>query len=245
MQSSFIHLPHAVARRIRRGAQNVHRNMARYRLGGAGLYQRKIFCVGMNKTGTTSIERLMRQWHYDVAPQWAGERIFDMAGLHLDGTLFDWIDRYEAFQDVPFSFARIVPDLVARYPGARFILTIRNSEEWFASLKNHHFNLLRLPADAPPFRIAAALDACPYISPGYLGRIVRSLFDIPSDKMLYDRDYHITMLAAHDSAVRSAVPPDRLVEVDLAQERNTARLCAALGLPPNAVTRFPHANRRR
>tara|TARA_R110002074_G_scaffold29399_4_gene84302 strand:- start:1314 stop:2033 length:720 start_codon:yes stop_codon:yes gene_type:complete len=230
---------------IARAAFSLKRHLSRQQMGGRRVYDRKLFCVGMNKTGTTSIHRLMRQWHYDVAPQWEGERLFDEAGLHASDMLFAWIKRHEAFQDVPFSCTDLVPELVTRYPDARFILTRRDPEEWFESLRNHHFTLLGLQQDATTNQIASALKICPYIAPGYLGRLVRKLFNIYSDDLLYDRDHHIAQILSHDTAVRAAVPENQLLEVSLIDLQDTSEICSFLGLSNSAVSAVPHVNQRR
>lgn len=232
-------------RQIARAAISLKRHLKRQQMGGRRVYDQKLFCVGMNKTGTTSIHRLMRQWHYDVAPQWEGERLFDEAGLQASDMLFAWIKRHEAFQDVPFSCTDLVPELVTRYPDARFILTRRDPEEWFESLRNHHFTLLGLEQGATTSQIATALENCPYIAPGYLGRLVRKLFNIYSDDLLYDRDHHIAQILTHDRAVRAAVPKNQLLEVYLTETLNTSKLCDFLGLPATAASPIPHENRRR
>jgi hypothetical protein len=94
----------------------------------------KIFCIGLNKTGTTSLGealmalgfrhlghrgRLMRAWiEGDMAP------------------IFKAADRHDSFDDWPWPL--IYRQLFERYEQAKFILTRRHSAEaWVESLKGH------------------------------------------------------------------------------------------------------------
>ena len=64
----------------------------------------KVFCIGHNKTGTTSIGKMLSDFGYNVAPQRPFEDFYikDLA-LKNKPSLFDLIEKYDAFQDIPFS----------------------------------------------------------------------------------------------------------------------------------------------
>ena len=102
----------------------------------------KIFCVGLNKTGTTSLKKEMEIQGYTVGDQRKAELLFD-----------DWVKRdfkriirycrtAEFFQDVPFSYPFTFIAMDQAFPGSKFILTTRDSaEEWYNSLIHFHGKL--------------------------------------------------------------------------------------------------------
>ncbi|WP_404355956.1 inositol monophosphatase family protein [Methylotuvimicrobium sp. KM1] len=91
----------------------------------------KIFCIGLSKTGTTSLA---------AALEILGFRTKDNLGVthYSSGDLessvdLSIIDEYDAFTDTPIpSFYR---ELDARYPNAKFILTVRELNPWLISCK--------------------------------------------------------------------------------------------------------------
>ena len=53
-----------------------------------------------------------------------------------------------------------------RYPNALYVLSIRDEEEWFESLINHHCEHLKLPRTASNEELKAKMQADNYIAPG-------------------------------------------------------------------------------
>src|SRR6478736_8260017 len=95
----------------------------------------KVFGIGMGKTGTTSLERAFIELGYRVGPQTVFERHFDAWAAGEFGALLADIERFEAFQDVPFCLPRTYRLLYERFPSAKFVLTVRNSSvQWYESL---------------------------------------------------------------------------------------------------------------
>jgi hypothetical protein len=93
----------------------------------------KVFCLGLQKTGTTSVEWLLKDMGKQVATyykNWDIEFVNklkqgDYSELKRVAELFD------AFQDAPwFLFYR---EFDSWYPGSKFILTIRDSRSWWKS----------------------------------------------------------------------------------------------------------------
>ena len=104
----------------------------------------KVFVIGANKTGTTSMNKFLQDLGYRTGPQ----RRFEMLRhQYYDG---DWqeilkiIHNYEAFQDVPFSMSTdsFISEIRGLYPTAKFILTTRDdASAWYASLIRFHRKL--------------------------------------------------------------------------------------------------------
>lgn len=101
----------------------------------------KVFVIGLNHTGTTSMQEFLRTAGYKVAPQREFELLRDSYRVGNWGNLLELIDMYDGFQDSPFS--RSTPEFIStlrsRYPDAKFILTVRDSPEtWYGTLERLH-----------------------------------------------------------------------------------------------------------
>jgi hypothetical protein len=85
----------------------------------------KIFCIGFNKTGTTSLYHALLREGLKVGDQPTAERLL---ASYVDGD-FDPIVEYcktaRAFQDVPFSMPNTYRHLYHAFPDAKFILSVR------------------------------------------------------------------------------------------------------------------------
>lgn len=102
----------------------------------------KIICVGLNKTGTTSLCKTLELLNLNC---WGGsEPIFNL-GFSLVtysnnsiGTVTDLIEKTDVdfFQDIPFSCPGMSEKIIKQFPQSKYILTTRNSsEQWVNSVK--------------------------------------------------------------------------------------------------------------
>jgi hypothetical protein len=106
--------------------------------------ENKIFCVGLQKTGTTSIEWLLRDMGKRVATyykNWDTEftkklEFGDLSEIKRKSVLFN------AFQDAPWFL--YYQEFDKWYPGSKFILTNRDSDSWWKSF-SHYFEFRTLP----------------------------------------------------------------------------------------------------
>ncbi|HKJ26240.1 MAG TPA: sulfotransferase [Anaerolineales bacterium] len=95
----------------------------------------KIFCLGLSRTGTKSLIDALRTLGYHAGHFTEGMNALEV----VNGKLVlrdDEVDKWEALGDVP-----VVPfyqELDRKYPEAKFILTIREFQNWLKSNKKHH-----------------------------------------------------------------------------------------------------------
>ena len=96
---------------------------------------KKIFILGQNKTGTTSLNHYLKLAGFIPGEQRRFELETDNVIHGKYGQAKKLIDVAESFQDVPFSYASIsfLDFLTSTYPDAFFILNTRDSEEWYQS----------------------------------------------------------------------------------------------------------------
>lgn len=199
----------------------------------------KVFVIGCNKTGTTSIAEALRQLDWKVAEQKPAELMLEEWGRRDFRGLIRFCERSEAFQDIPFSLDWSWVALDQAFPRSLFVLTVRgSSEEWYQSLTRFHTKLVgkdRLPTaqDLREFR---------YIYPGWLWRVQQLVYGV-DDNTLYDRDIYIRNYEAHNAEVQRYFRerPQDLLVLNTADPDAMKQLCDFLGVPDRGL-KMPHLN---
>jgi hypothetical protein len=109
-------------------------------MSSVGQVKRKVFCIGMHKTGTTSLGRALELLDYRVCGP-VGYRKPDIAQT-LWETARELIDDYDSFHNNPWAL--LYRELDQHAPGSRFVLTVRPGKDWYASMLKH-FGAERTP----------------------------------------------------------------------------------------------------
>ena len=90
----------------------------------------KVFGVGFHRTGTSSLGAALRELGYVVTgPKWLDEP--DLRGRVVDLALAA-TDEFDAFEDNPWPV--LYRELDRHCPGSKFVLTVRDTDEWLASV---------------------------------------------------------------------------------------------------------------
>ncbi len=93
----------------------------------------KIFCIGFHKTGTSSVKNALQRLGFTVTGP-NGVQDVDIARNVY--TMVDaLVPQFDAFQDNPWPV--LYRYLDEKYPGSKFILTVRSSESWIKSQLTH------------------------------------------------------------------------------------------------------------
>jgi hypothetical protein len=212
----------------------------------------KVFGIGANKTGTTSLQGIFQIIGLNVANQQEGELYGVQAYRGNLKPLVEYINRHDAFQDAPFSLRSIYAQVDALFPGSKFILTYRDADAWFDSLHRFHKKIFGVPADMPiP---ADVVDNANYIYPGYMRLMGRlnwlNYFEgevtLKTDRELYYNAEHYKQLyrARNQEIIRHfSERPNDLLVIDLTKETDTRKVVEFLDLPESLVTQVPHANK--
>ena len=95
--------------------------------------KKKVFGIGFHKTATSSLKVALRELGYRVTGP-NGVNNLNIANEVLD-LAFGLVSKYDAFQDNPWPI--IYKELDQNYPGSKFILTTRSSEDWIRSIVRH------------------------------------------------------------------------------------------------------------
>jgi len=190
---------------------------------------RKVFCVGRNKTGTTSLEAALHSLGLRMGLQARGEMLTSDWARRDFTRILNLCKTADAFQDAPFSLPFTFQALDIGFPGSKFILTIRDSpEQWFESVKRFQTKIVnkgRLPT-------ADDLREFGYRCKGYLWHaFVRNYGD--DEELLYDKDTYIAHYLNHNRSVIDyfRFRTDDLLVLNVGEPDAMRRLCEFVGLP--------------
>ena len=195
----------------------------------------KIICVGIGKTGTTSISKALRHLGYTVF-DWE-EHVFDFQD--------HWVDVFQNFAQLDvkrvYKHADAVVDargnffweeILEAYPDSKVILSKREEDSWLKSLVNQ----LQVFEAVISRRFLAVLSPTSrkqiFILYSHLTAILGSA-DPKSACVLRTR-YRM-----HNHRVKSLVPPEKLLVYNVKQ--GWKPLCDFLGCEVPTVA-FPHEN---
>lgn len=173
----------------------------------------KIFCIGFHKTGTTSLRDALRHLGYRVTGP-NGNKDPDIATTVL--SMVDTVvPEFDAFQDNPWPI--LYEYLDQKYPGSKFILTMRDEAEWIRS-QVHHFGTRETPMRQWIYGVG-----CPVGNESvYLERY---------------REHYQDVLSYFEG--RS----DDLLKLDLSAGHGWPELCEFLDVRVPDIP-FPHSNRK-
>lgn len=105
--------------------------------------RKKVFCVGFQKTGTTSLSKALKILGYTVTgPNGTNDPEIEK---NVRRKAFALVDKYDAFQDNPWPL--LFKELDEKFPGNLFVLTLRDEDAWIKSVVRHFGK-----KDSPLFR---------------------------------------------------------------------------------------------
>ena len=201
--------------------------------------RRKLFCIGFNKTGTTSLAAALFSFGLRVGDQARAELLLDDWARRDFRRIIAYCRSADAFQDVPFSLHHTYSVLDHAYPDAKFILTIRDSaDEWFDSLVRFHTRLIgkhRVPT-------ADELRECGYVDQGWMWHAHQLLFNV-DESNLYARDHYTEQYERHTRQVLDYFRHRQgdLLVLNVGKPTAMQTLCEFLGVEYDG-RQMPHLN---
>lgn len=199
----------------------------------------KVFCIGLAKTGTTSLGQTLTDLGYELGDQHQGELLLKAYAARDFKSIVEFCSTADAFQDAPFCFPFTYLALDQCFPNARFILSVRDDvDQWYSSLVRFHSNLFaggRIPTKED-------LLGATYCYPGFAWEAIRLVWNTPETD-----PYHKPTLAAyyerHNADVRDYFRlKTNFIEINLSDKSAYQKLCKFLGKQPVAQD-FPWLNR--
>lgn len=212
----------------------------------------KIFSIGFNKTGTTTLEGVLQLYGYSMPIQ--AEQELQLTGQTFAGNyepLRNFVARYDAFQDLPFAQANVYVVCDALFPNSKFILTERDPEIWFNSMCNFHKkvfgldSLENLTEQDVYHRFKYLFDGYVHISKRHFLTMVQNGQPTTRWDLLYNKDYYISRYLQRNEEIKIYFrdrPKDLLV-LDITQTPDTTTICNFLDIPPQFSITMPHLNK--
>ena len=173
-----------------------------------------VFGVGMNKTGTTSLQTALQYLGYRVM----GEGHMYSRRLDHDAVMNNLKDmaRYcDAFQDYPWFLK--YQEIDETFPEAKFILTIRDTDSWIRSVQKYYSGYDR-PSLGNAYGVSRAI--------GHEEEMIQAYERHNMEIIDYFRDR-----------------PEKLLVIDFSKEEGWGRLCDFLGKPSPGDRPLPQSNK--
>lgn len=218
---------------------------------------KKIFCIGSNKTGTTSMRYLFEELKYKVSPQKLQEQTLEDIHFSFNKNLLEkYVARYDFFQDIPFSLSNFYIRLDTLFPESKFILTVREPDSWFNSLYNFHLSIINknIANQSNKIKVIKKNDlkkikwihedySVTQMKKNFLTTVNENLILKYDWNLLYSREHYkkIFIKRNHDIINFFQDRPKDLLVIDLSKEKNTKKLYDFLGIKDKPIL-YPYKN---
>jgi hypothetical protein len=201
----------------------------------------KYFCIGRNKTGTTSLKKAFEDLGLIVGNQRLAEKLYDK--YYFEGN-FDPIIKYcetaQVFQDVPFSYYNTLAHIDKAYPGSKFILTVRDSaDQWYNSITKFHAKKFGKGGRIPT---AVDLKNATYVRPGFMQNTMKAHETPASDP--YNKEIMCAHYERHNADVLEYFKdrPNDLLVINLSDKDAYQRFVEFVGID-SPFESFPWENK--
>ena len=192
----------------------------------------KIFCIGFNKTGTTSLKTAINELDFSIGSEYHAKFLFNNWVNREWNPIINYCKSAEFFQDSPFSLPYTFIPLDKAFPNSKFILTVRdNEEQWYNSLIRFHGKLWG-NGNVPP----SAEDLKNAKSKVYKGRpyhTILNIFDV-DEREPYNKDVLIDSYLNHINNVKDYFRhrPNDLLIINVSIKEDYLKLCEFLNKEP-------------
>lgn len=202
--------------------------------------EEKIFCIGRNKTGTTSMENVLNSFGYVTGNQTEAELFLEDWSRRDFSSIIEFCEHADAFQDIPFSLPYTYQALDAAFPGSKFILTVRDSaEQWYESLTRFHTKRVGKGRLATP----GDFKKDPYCYKGFLWRAQELIYGA-TEATFHEKEMYMLNYNEHNKQVREYFKyrARQLLVLNLSDPQAMKILCDFLGHPWQGE-HMPHRNK--
>lgn len=199
----------------------------------------KVFCIGLNKTGTTSLQKMLIAYGYKLNVQRDAEMLSVDYGKRNFTPIIQHCHTADAFQDAPFSFPYTYVLLDHYFPNAKFVLSVRDSaEQWYNSMVKFHSKIYgngNVPTEEDLKKAFYRYEGKPW-------ETNRILFNTPPGEP-YHQPTLVRYYENHNFNVREFFRmKSNFIEVNISKQEDYPKLCAFLGKEPKGDN-FPWENK--
>lgn len=194
--------------------------------------KKKVFVIGFNKTGTTTLHKAINELGYISGKQHLAELLLpEITKGNLDN-LFKYCKTAEAFQDIPFSLPEIYKELDKKFPNSKFILSIRDDEnQWFQSICKFHAKLYGKDGRIPT---KEDLENSNYVFKGYPLLFNNYVFGNHFyEKNIYTKTYNKHINDVVDYFKNKS---HQLLVINVSEESSYTDMCKFLNVTPLRTT---------
>lgn len=198
----------------------------------------EVIGAGFGRTGTWSLKAALEQIGFgpcfhmvDLMPHPDRAPMFLAA---LNGEQVDWNVVFDGFRaTVDWPGCTFYRRILAAYPEAKVILSVRDPEKWYASAERTIYALKEAAA-----RGALEGDG-PGAPPEVLQMIRTLIWDTTFEDRFADKDFAIEVFERHNAEVERTVPAEQLLVYEIQQ--GWGPICDFLGVEAPQGD-FPHLN---
>lgn len=201
----------------------------------------KYFCIGSNKTGTTSLEKAFKELGFKVGNQRVAELMTKDIFAKDYEPLIEYCKSAQVFQDAPFSYNEVYKVLDAEFPNSKFILTVRESgEQWHNSMVKFHSKIFGKGV-VPTWEV---LKKTRYVYKGWSYENRKHIYGLTEQDDPYDKTKLINYYNNRNQSIIDYFKerPDDLLVLNLSDKDAYQKFCAFIGVRSNK-TDFPWENK--
>ena len=184
----------------------------------------KVFCVGLHKTGTSTLSAMLKTLRYRVCPGTVGYRLMDAWAEDNFSPILSVASKYNAFEDTPWCHPEMYKILDTAFPLSKFILTYRESNVWFDSTYRNYKRLC-LSSGEFNFKRYGIYDGRKYYEKLY-GFIPAHFSDL-----LEHREKMIEIYEKHNRDVTQYFAENQILTVNWETGSNWKDVCVFLDRP--------------
>lgn len=198
----------------------------------------QVIGAGFGRTGTWSLKAALEQIGAGPCFHMIDLReVPDRAALFLaalQGEPADWGATFEGYDStVDWPGCTFYKDLMATYPEAKVILSVRDPEKWYASAERTIYALKEAA-------LRGALAEDRVVAPPEVLLMIKTLiWDHTFEDRFADKAFAIEVFERHNEDVKRTVPADKLLVYEIQQ--GWEPLCEFLDVDVPA-DEFPHLN---
>lgn len=200
--------------------------------------KQKIFCIGRNKTGTTSLKHEFIDRGFIVGNELVAQLMLREPYRNKDfRPIIEYCKTAQVFQDVPFSWIGTYKHIDKAYPNSKFILSVRDAESWCKSAVNHMSNQITNGERVPTIEDFKSFKNGYYYK-DFLAKAYRGTVKHPLDKDFLINEYN----KHNQDVIEHFKGTDRLLVVNVSNQSDYSKFCEFLNLE-QANDSFPWKNK--